>query len=231
MSWLPSHMQLRILSGFALAAVATSTVAAGDAQRGAQVFRACVACHSVAPAEHLTGPSLAHIWGRKAGNSEGFQRYSEALKKSGIVWNESTLGKWLADPQNVVPGTTMAFPGLKQTQDREDVIAYLRAVSQNKAAPPKGSRMQDRKPDLHKAPPEGQVTALTHCGDTYTVATADGKSTKVWEFNLRLKTDSSALGPAPGKPVIVGTGMQGDRAAVVFSSPAEISGFIKNDCR
>jgi cytochrome c len=83
------------------------------------------------------------------------------------------------------------------------------------------------KADLRKAPPEAQVNALSHCGDTYTVETADGKTHKVWEFNLRLKTDSSKLGPAPGKPVVVGAGMQGDRASVVFASPKEISGFIK----
>ena len=67
--------------------------------------------------------------------------------------------------------------------------------------------------------------------DTYTVRTADGKTAKVWEFNLRLKTDSSKDGPSPGKPVIVGAGMQGDRASVVFASPGEISSFIKQDCR
>ena len=61
--------------------------------------------------------------------------------------------------------------------------------------------------------------------------TNDGKSNKVWEFNLRLKTDSSALGPQAGKPVIVGAGMQGDRASVVFAAPAEISGFIKELCQ
>jgi cytochrome c len=53
----------------------------------------------------------------------------------------------------------------------------------------------------------------------------------VWEFNLRLKTDSSNDGPQAGKPVIVGTGMQGDRAAVVFAAPEEISAFIKSACR
>jgi len=53
---------------------------------------------------------------------------------------------------------------------------------------------------------------------------------RVWEFNLRLKTDASALGPPPGKPVIVGAGMQGDRASIVFSSPDEISSFIKESC-
>ena len=74
------------------------------------------------------------------------------------------------------------------------------------------------------------MTAISHCADTYTVKTADGKSDKVWEFNLRFKTDSSELGPRPGKPVIVGAGMQGDRASVVFAAPSEISTFIKDAC-
>jgi cytochrome c len=88
-----------------------------------------------------------------------------------------------------------------------------------------------RKADLRHAPSEGQVTSLIHCGDTYTVKTADGRVEKVWEFNLRLKTDSSAMGPPVGKPAIVGAGMQGDRASVVFSKPSEISAFIGAECR
>src|SRR5437868_3314268 len=87
--------------------------------------------------------------------------------------------------------------------------------------------MQASKQDLKNAPAEGQMTAISHCGDTYTVKTADSKSNKVWEFNLRFKTDSSALGPQAGRPVIVGAGMQGDRASVVFAAPGEISGIHK----
>jgi cytochrome c len=83
---------------------------------------------------------------------------------------------------------------------------------------------------LRKAPPEGQVTSIKHCGDTYTVDTADGKRQKIWEFNLRFKTDSSKLGPTPGKPVVVGAGMQGDRASIVFATPKEISESIKQAC-
>ena len=90
--------------------------------------------------------------------------------------------------------------------------------------------MQPAKKDLKKAPPQGQVTAISHCGDTYTVKTADGKVNKVWEFNLRFKTDSSEFGPQPGKPVIVGAGMQGDRASVVFASPSEISKLVRSEC-
>ncbi len=189
--------------------------AAGDAARGVKVFQACMACHSVQPDEHMTGPSLAHIWNRKAGTVEDFLR----------------LDKWLANPQRFLPGTSMTFAGIQEAKDRRDVIAYLQSVSEGKA--PAGARqgMMGRKPDLKKAPPEGQVTAIEHCRDTYTVRTADGKVDKVWEFNLRFKTDSNANGPQPGKPVIVGAGMQGDRASVVFASPGEISNFIKQSCK
>ncbi len=214
-------------------ALSPASAAAGDAARGAKVFQACTACHSVKPDEHMTGPSLAHIWERKAGAAD-FLRYSEAIKGANVVWNQGNLDKWLADPNAFIPGTSMSFQGLSKAQDREDVIAYLKAVSEGKppaAGGRQGMGMSMRKADLKRAPPEGQVTSLAHCRDTYTVRTADGKAAKVWEFNLRLKTDSSKEGPSPGKPVIVGAGMQGDRASVVFASPGEISGFIKQDCK
>jgi len=209
--------------------------AVGDPKRGAQAFQACMACHSVQPGEHLTGPSLAHIWNCKAGTVEGFLRYSDALKRTDIVWNEATLDKWLANPEQFVAGTSMTFPGLRESRDRQDVIVYLRAVSEGKApsAEPRrgGMMMQSRKVDLKKAPPTGQVVSISHCGDTYTVKTADGRTSKIWEFNLRFKTDSSKDGPLPNKPVIVGAGMQGDRASVVFAAPAEIGSFIKRTCQ
>ncbi len=209
--------------------------AAGDPKRGAQVFQACMACHSVKAGEHMTGPSLARVWNRKAGTAEGFLRYSDALRRADIVWNEATLDKWLASPEQFIGGTSMTFPGVRESRDRQDVIAYLGAVSEGKApsAEPRrgGMMMQSGKVNLKKAPPAGQVVSISHCGDTYSVKTADGKTSKVWEFNLRFKTDSSKDGPAPGKPVIVGAGMQGDRASVVFSAPEEISGFIKPSCQ
>ena len=225
---------MRIVLCAALLAAGSAAHSAGDAKRGAQLFGQCAACHSVAPNEHMTGPSLARVWGRKAGTAAGFQRYSEALKGATITWDEAALDKWLTNPEAFLHGTSMTFPGFKQPKDRADVIAYLRAVSENKAPPAaKGGGMmgmQRGKPDLHKAPPEGQITALKHCGDTYTVDTADGKSQKVWEFNMRFKTDTSKLGPAPGKPVVLGAGMQGDRASIVFASPKEISEFITASC-
>lgn len=226
--------------GLALAVVLSISHAAraeGDPERGAKVFQQCMACHSTTSGEHLTGPSLAHVWGRKGGTAEGFGRYSDAMKRAEVKWNESTLDKWLQDPERFIPGTSMTFPGIKDAHERADVIAYLHAVSEDKSQPSKaGDRMMGgmmgggRKPDLRKAPPEGQVKSIRHCGDGYTIETADGKSAKIWEFNLRFKTDSSKLGPAPGKPVVLGAGMQGDRASVIFASPSEISGFIKQSC-
>jgi len=158
------------------------------------------------------------------------------MKRARLVWSEDTLDKWLANPEGLISGTSMTFPGLRESKDRQDVIAYLKAVSEGKA-PSTSERgggmmmnMQPAKVNLKQAPPQGQVTALNHCGDGYTVKTADGKSNKVWEFNLRFKTDSSELGPSRGKPVIVGAGMQGDRASIVFATPGEISSFIKESC-
>src|SRR2546421_5982339 len=87
--------------------------AAGDAKRGAQLFGQCMACHSIEPGEHMTGPSLAHVWNRKAAGAKDFLRYSDALKRSGITWNETALDKWLAGPEQLVPGNSMPFPGVR----------------------------------------------------------------------------------------------------------------------
>lgn len=220
----------------ALVAASGAAFAEGDAQRGARLFQQCAACHSIQPGEHLTGPSLARAAGHKAGTAPGFQRYSEALKRSGITWDGASLDKWLANPEKLVPGNSMTFPGVRDASARQDLVAYLKATAENKApqAPQGAGRgmmdMQSRKIDLKSAPPEGRVTQIRYCGDTYTVDTADGKSQKIWEFNLRLKSDSGKLGPSPGKPVLVGAGMRGDRASIVFSSPGEISAAIKLAC-
>src|SRR2546425_13308128 len=87
-------MDHKIRWGRALAALiaflsfGNGAAAAGDPKRGSRVFQACIACHSVKPGEHMTGPSLAGIWNRKAGTAEGFLRYSDALKRVDIVLNE-----------------------------------------------------------------------------------------------------------------------------------------------
>jgi len=216
-----------LLSGTLTVAGASWAIAAGDAERGARAFRQCIACHSIEPGLHMTGPSLASVMGRKAGTIDGFARYSDALRAAQLTWTEATLDRWLRDPAALVPGNTMTFPGIPDARARQDVIAYLKTVSQGNAA---ASQPRPQLPPLKQAGADARVTGMRHCKDTYEVTTADGKTHRIWEFNLRLKTDSSANGPRRGEPVRVGTGMMGDRSAVVFSDPAEISAFIRDDC-
>jgi cytochrome c len=83
----------------------------------------------VAPGVHLTGTSLARIWGRCAGTVDGFTRYSEALRRAAVVWDEHSLDRWLTNPQALVPGNVMTLPGLKDAQQRADLVAYLKAVA------------------------------------------------------------------------------------------------------
>lgn len=225
---------MQLLRGTAillLAAWSLSAIAAGDAARGARLFQNCAACHSVTPGEHMSGPSLAGVWQRKAGTAQGFHRYSEALKGTGVVWNEATLDAWLQNPAAFAPGNYMTFPGIPDAAARSDLIAYLEAVSKADARAPKPpASLRSSFPDLKKAGPETRVAAIRHCGDTYWVTTASGRVMPYWEFNLRFKTDASPSGPAVGKPVLVGQGMQGDRAQVVFARPAEISALIREGC-
>ena len=104
---------------------AASTVD-GDAVRGRQVFKKCQACHSMQAGKNMLGPSLANIVGTKAGEVANYT-FSTAMKQSGITWTPEKLDAYLADPQKVVPGNKMPFPGLKTDSDRIDVIAYLAA--------------------------------------------------------------------------------------------------------
>ncbi len=85
-------------------------------------------------------------------------------------------------------------------------------------------------PNLKRVAPEDRVQAITYCGDTYRVTTADGKTREVWERNLRFKTDSGPDGPEKGAPAILRAGMMGDRAQVIFAAPDDISALIKSPC-
>jgi cytochrome c len=102
--------------------------AAGDPVRGAEIFRKCVTCHTVeSGGRNRVGPRLHGVFGRRAGTVEGF-RYSEALRASGLVWDETTLDAYLKDSEGFVPGTRM-YGGLTLDQDRTDLIAYLRQAT------------------------------------------------------------------------------------------------------
>ena len=97
----------------------------GDAAAGEKTFAQCKACHQIEAGKNGVGPSLAGIVGRTAGQVAGFN-YSAANKGSGVTWSEETLFEYLEAPQKFMPGTKMAFAGLKKPQDRANVIAYLK---------------------------------------------------------------------------------------------------------
>jgi cytochrome c len=108
---------------------ASGTALSGDTGHGQTVFKICSQCHSAAQGKNMTGPSLYGIVGRPAGSIPGF-RYSEANRKSGITWSEQEMYVYLENPKKKVPGTIMAFAGLPKSQDRADVIAYLKVNAQ-----------------------------------------------------------------------------------------------------
>jgi len=218
--------------------VSQAHAAGGNATRGQRIFRACEACHSLEPDRDMTGPSLANLWGRKAGSLASFSRYSAPLKASGVVWNEDTLSAWIADPQRVVPGNEMPFEGIKDAQQRADLVAFLKQATKPGAAPTRPQRRGGmagmtgggQVPNLKDLKSTNRVRSITYCKDSYTVTMADGQIHKFWERNLRLKTDSSKDGPTKGAPALIGAGMMGDRADVIFADPAEISAAISPKC-
>jgi cytochrome c len=181
--------------------------------------------------------------GRKAGTLPSFDRYSPALKSANLIWNDKTLDEWIEDPQHLVPDNQMTFAGIKDGRQRADLLAFLKQVTQPGASVAQqggqtggmgggmgGMMGGGRVPNLKKLDPEDRVQAISYCKDTYTITTADGQTRKFWERNLRLKTDASGDGPQKNAPALVGAGMMGDRADVIFADPSEISGFIASKC-
>ena len=214
--------------------------AEGDPERGARVFRACAACHSLDANRNMTGPSLSGIWNRKAGELSSFSRYSDTMKKSDVVWDEKNLDAYLKNPAAFLPGNHMTFPGIPDDKARADVIAFLRD-SATAAADTKSAQTQTGDMGgmggMHRGPPKlknveasARVKSITYCRDTFTVTTADGQSRDFWERNLRFKTDSSDEGPDKNAPAILAAGMMGDRASVIFAEPEEIGRFITHRC-
>ena len=100
----------------------SGATARGDPANGERIYGRCLACHALQ--YDRTGPRHCGLFGRKAGGVPGFD-YSEAMKRSGIVWNAVTLDRFLANPLGTVPGTTMGYAGIADARERADLIAYL----------------------------------------------------------------------------------------------------------
>lgn len=118
------------LTGLTLAAAPTPGMAqAANAQAGKRLFMRCQACHSTAAGQpNKVGPNLNGFYGKKAAARPGF-RYSPALTKSAIKWDDRTLDAWLARPSKVVPGTSMVFPGMPKPEERAALIAWLKTAT------------------------------------------------------------------------------------------------------
>ena len=108
-------------------ATSTNVALAGDVKKGKKVFRKCKACHKVKEGKNAAGPSLYNILNAGAAGVEGF-KYSKAMTDSGLVWDVETMTTFIKKPKALVPGTKMAFGGLKKDADIDNLIAYLASL-------------------------------------------------------------------------------------------------------
>ncbi|MDB5412365.1 MAG: cytochrome c family protein [Rubritepida sp.] len=125
-------MRVLMVVAALLALAPFGRASAQDADAGQRVFNQCRACHTINQSGRSgVGPNLYGIWGRPAGSIEGF-RYSAPMREkatAGLVWNEETLAAYITDPKAVVPGGSMSYPGLRNEQQRNDLLAYLQRAS------------------------------------------------------------------------------------------------------
>ncbi|HEU5256303.1 MAG TPA: cytochrome c family protein [Vicinamibacterales bacterium] len=113
-----------------LVATTTSHVRGADVEKGKALFEQCAACHSLDATGDYDGPTLKGVIGRKAGSLEDY-RYSAAMKRSDVVWDAATVDKYVADPQAFIPGNRMAFAGISDKTQREDLIAFLAVATKD----------------------------------------------------------------------------------------------------
>jgi len=123
---MPNTFVKSLVAGTCLAVLASSALAAGDADAGRVLYQArCSACHALD--YNGVGPAHRGVFGRAAAQAPGFA-YSDALKASRQVWNEESLDRWLADPEKVAPGQRMGV-SVPEAKDRSDLIAYLKKAA------------------------------------------------------------------------------------------------------
>jgi len=116
----------QVVAALAIAALPLTAALAQDVNAGKQVYAQCAACHAVT-ATNGVGPGLLGIVGEKSGVTPGF-RFSPAMKRAKLTWDEKTLDAYIANPQAVVPGNLMPFSGIADAKQRADLIAYLKTL-------------------------------------------------------------------------------------------------------
>jgi cytochrome c len=111
-----------------VAVAGSDRILVGDPVAGKQVYNRCIGCHS--PERDRTGPRHCGLLGRKAASVPGFD-YSAAMRGSNIIWDVESLNEFLHSPTRFVPGTSMGIAGIKDSVDRDDLIAYLQIMSES----------------------------------------------------------------------------------------------------
>jgi cytochrome c len=118
-------MMLRVMMAATALCAAAAPAIAADPAAGEKAFAVCKACHKVGEgAKNGVGPTLNGVVGRAAGSVEGY-KYSDAMKNSGVTWDEANLAEYIKNPKAKIEGNKMAFPGVKDDTKIADIIAYL----------------------------------------------------------------------------------------------------------
>jgi len=120
-------MKILTLSALALVTsmAAASTALAQDVAVGENSFKKCMACHSIGEgAKNKVGPELNGLDGRHSGSAPDYS-YSDANKNSGITWSKEQFLDYIKDPKGKIPGTKMAFAGIKNEKEAGDLWAFI----------------------------------------------------------------------------------------------------------
>ncbi len=178
----------------------TAPALTGDAAKGRLVYRKCQVCHSLEPGKNGLGPSLAGIVGKKAASVANYN-YSPAMKSSNLTWDVATLDAYLTDPQKVVPGNKMPFPGLKTDNERNAVVAYLAAAAAPVAAAPAASAAAPATRAATPTAPAAAPAAAPSAAAAPPPAAAPAASAYLPGVRYTLRT-----GIAEGRMVFIGVG-------------------------
>lgn len=123
------HLLASAFAGLVAVSLSASAFADGDAEKGQRVYTGkCKVCHELKAGAKKIGPSFHGLFGRKAGTVADF-KYSDAMAKSGIVWDEKTVAEYMKKPKDFIPGNKMVFDGLPKEEDRENLIKFLKEAT------------------------------------------------------------------------------------------------------
>jgi len=162
------------------------SVQASDVLEGQALFKQCLSCHAIGPeAKNLFGPQLNGVYEKPAGSVAGYD-YSAAFKNAtagGLVWNDESLDKFLESPLEYMPGTKMAFPGVRDPDQRAQVLAFLRAVGVDGVLPEEPAKPE--KSDEQKPRPLASEAVIPTHGVLHIGRSALPEEVAAWDIDIR----------------------------------------------